>query len=53
MFVLLDKLKFPTKSEETKEDDEFDDWGEDENSNDDKFYDLWDIRNKLMNKILR
>lgn len=24
-----------------------------ENSNDDKFYDLWDIRNKLMNKILR
>lgn len=24
-----------------------------ENPNNDKFYDLWDIRNKIMNKILR
>ena len=30
-------LKFPTKSEETKEEDEFDDWDEDENSNNDKY----------------
>ena len=37
-------LKFPTKSEETKEDDEFDDWDEDENSNNDKY---WFTKDKI------
>lgn len=33
--------------DEVKEDSTF------ENPNNDKFYDLWDIRNKVMDKILR
>ena len=37
-------LKFPAKSEETKEDDEFDDWDEDENSNNDKY---WFTKDKI------
>ena len=37
-------LKFPTKSEENKEDDEFDDWDEDENSNNDKY---WFTKDKI------
>jgi len=37
-------LMFPTKSEETKEDDEFDDWDEDENSNNDKY---WFTKDKI------
>ena len=37
-------LKFPTKSKETKEDDEFDDWDEDENSNNDKY---WFTKDKI------
>jgi len=37
-------LKFPTKSEETKEDDEFDDWDEDQNSNNDKY---WFTKDKI------
>ena len=37
-------LKFPVKSEETKEDDEFDDWDEDENSNNDKY---WFTKDKI------
>ena len=37
-------LKFPAKSEETKEDDEFDDWNEDENSNNDKY---WFTKDKI------
>ena len=43
-------LKFPTKSEETKEDDEFDDWDEDENSNNDKY---WFTKDKIdkINKV--
>jgi len=43
-------LKFPTKSEETKEDDEFDDWDEDENSNSDKY---WFTKDKIdkINKV--
>jgi len=43
-------LKFPTKSEETTEDDEFDDWDEDENSNNDKY---WFTKDKIdkINKV--
>ena len=43
-------LKFPAKSEETKEDDEFDDWDEDENSNSDKY---WFTKDKIdkINKV--
>jgi len=43
-------LKFPAKSEETKEDDEFDDWDEDENSNNDKY---WFTKDKIdkINKV--
>ena len=43
-------LKFPTKSEETKEEDEFDDWDEDENSNNDKY---WFTKDKIdkINKV--
>lgn len=37
-------LKFPAKSEEAKEDDEFDDWDEDENSNNDKY---WFTKDKI------
>jgi len=37
-------LKFPTKSEEVKEEDEFDDWDEDENSNNDKY---WFTKDKI------
>ena len=37
-------LKFPAKVEETKEDDEFDDWGEDENSNNEKY---WFTKDKI------
>ena len=37
-------LKFPAKSKETKEDDEFDDWNEDENSNNDKY---WFTKDKI------
>jgi len=37
-------LKFPTKSEEAKEEDEFDDWDEDENSNNDKY---WFTKDKI------
>jgi len=37
-------LKFPAKSEESKEDDEFDDWDEDENSNNDKY---WFTKDKI------
>ena len=43
-------LKFPAKSEETKDDDEFDDWDEDENSNNDKY---WFTKDKIdkINKV--
>ena len=43
-------LKFPAKSEETTEDDEFDDWDEDENSNNDKY---WFTKDKIdkINKV--
>ena len=43
-------LKFPTKSEEVKEEDEFDDWDEDENSNNDKY---WFTKDKIdkINKV--
>jgi len=37
-------LKFPAQSEKTKEDDEFDDWDEDENSNNDKY---WFTKDKI------
>jgi len=37
-------LKFPAKSKETKEGDEFDDWDEDENSNNDKY---WFTKDKI------
>ena len=37
-------LKFPAKTKEVKEDDDFDDWGEDENSNNDKY---WFTKDKI------
>jgi hypothetical protein len=37
-------LKFPTKTEEVKKDDDFDDWDEDENSNGEKY---WFTKNKI------
>ena len=37
-------LKFPEKTKEIKEDDDFDDWGEDENSNNDKY---WFTKDKI------
>ena len=37
-------LKFPAKTKEVKEDDNFDDWGEDENSNNDKY---WFTKDKI------
>ena len=37
-------LKFQAKTKEVKEDDDFDDWGEDENSNNDKY---WFTKDKI------
>ena len=42
-------LKFPAKTKEVKEDDDFDDWGEDENSNNDKY---WFTKDKI-DKIVK
>ena len=42
-------LKFPAKTKEVKEDDGFDDWGEDENSNNDKY---WFTKDKI-DKIVK
>ncbi len=42
-------LKFPAKTKEVKEDDNFDDWGEDENSNNDKY---WFTKDKI-DKIVK